>query len=444
MASKNPDRPNIVMVHWHDLGRHLGCYGVDSVPSPNVDRLAAQATRYSNAFCTAPLCSPARASISTGRYPHSVGMNGLAHRGFSYAAQARRLPAMLEPAGYRTALFGVQHESTDAANLDYQQVHAQTDRHAPAVATAACGWLEEAARGDDRPFYANIGFVEVHRPYGPQHYAPDDPASVSVPAWLPDNAWTRDDLASFQGAIRVADEAAGQIFATLTSSGLAENTWLIFTTDHGAGFPGGKSTLYDAGIGVALIQQFPQAWGLGGGVTVDALWSHVDLVPTILSRLGVAVPDAVEGVDQNPSLQDPAHGVARDRIYAEKSYHNHYDPMRCVRTRSHKLIVNYEDRPRLVLPPGIERCPTRFGMGDEHLRHRDRVELYDLRSDPIEQDNLAGTAEHAGLRQELFDDLLSWQRRTSDPVLRGQVPPAPWPRLAKFGALTSSSAGRPG
>lgn len=440
MASKNPDRPNIVLVHCHDLGRHLGCYGVPSVPSPNIDQLAAHGNRYSNAFCTAPLCSPARASISTGRYPHSVEMNGLAHRGFSYSADALRLPAMLEPAGYRTALFGVQHESTDATTLDYQQVHAQIDRHAPAVAASACGWLEEAARGDGRPFYANIGFVEVHRPYGPQHYPPDDPRSVSVPAWLPDNDWTRDDLASFQGAIRVADEAAGQIFATLTRTGLAENTWLIFTTDHGAGFPGGKSTLYDPGIGVALIQQFPLAWGLRSGVTVDALWSHVDLVPTILSRLGVPVPNAVEGVDQNSSLHDPEHGGIRDRIYAEKSYHNHYDPMRCVRTSTHKLIVNYEERPRLVLPPGIERCATRFGMGDDHLRHRDRVELYDLRNDPEERDNVAESVEQVRMRQELSDDLLGWQRSTSDPVLQGQVPPAPWPRLAKFGALTPPNA----
>lgn len=435
MSTHDPRRPNIVVLHWHDLGRHLGTYGVGSVTSPALDALADSGVRFDNAYCTAPLCSPARASIATGRYPHSTGMHGLAHRGFGYQPGERRLPAYLSEAGYRTALLGVQHESDDPQTLDYDEVIAAygSDRHAPRVAAAAETWIADAAAGD-QPFFAMIGFVEVHRPYPPERYEPDDPSTVDVPGWLPDNEWTRDDLAAFQGCIRVADQAAGRVFAALDRAGIADDTWVIFTTDHGPGFPGGKSTLYDAGIGVALIQRFPAGWGVPPG-PVERLFSHVDLVPTILDRLELPVPATVQGVSHAAWIADPAASPARDRIYAEKSYHNHYDPIRCVRTASAKLIRSYEERPHLVLPPGIERCATRFGYGDEHLRHRAPVELYDLDIDPYERTNLAADPAYANLRQDLADNLTRWQQATGDPILDGPIPGAPWPRMAKFGAL---------
>jgi len=180
-----------------------------------------------------------------------------------------------------------------------------------------------------------------------------------VPAYLPDNEWTRDDLAAFQGSIRVADEAVGRILASLERHGLAEDTWFIFTTDHRPGFPGAKSSLFDPGLQVALIQRYPRAWDVAPGAE-ERLFSHVDLVPTVLERLGLPVPANVEGVSQASAITDRSVAAARTALFAEKTFHNHYDPMRCVRTATHKLIVSWEERPWIMLPQ-TSRAPPPAG-----------------------------------------------------------------------------------
>ena len=100
-------RENVILVHWHDLGRHLACYGAEGVISPNLDRLAAEGIRFTDAHATAPLCSPARGSLFTGLHPHRNGLVGLAHHGFEYRDHVRTLPSLLGEAGYRSALFGM-------------------------------------------------------------------------------------------------------------------------------------------------------------------------------------------------------------------------------------------------------------------------------------------------------------------------------------------------
>ncbi len=442
MTQRSPSRPHIVLVHWHDLGVHLNTYGVRSVTSPVLDALAGEGTRFDRAFCTTPLCSPARASLMTGRYPHSTGMNGLAHRGHSYRPGERELNLLLSDAGYQTALFGVQHEAADAAELGFDEtynLHGEK-RRAGNLADRFDAWVGAAA-ADDRPFFASVGFIETHRPYPPELYEFDDPDAVEVPAYLPDNEWTRDDLAAFQGSIRVADEAVGRILASLERHGLAEDTWFIFTTDHGPGFPGAKSSLFDPGLQVALIQRYPRAWDVAPGAE-ERLFSHVDLLPTVLERLGLPVPANVEGISQASAITDRSVAAARTAVFAEKTFHNHYDPMRCVRTATHKLIVSWEERPWIMLPPDIESSATRRGYGDDGWRHRPPVELYDLTTDAVERHNLADHPAHDELRAGLHAQLTAWQEETCDPLLDGPVPQPSWPRLAQFGAIDREGGSR--
>ncbi|WP_454852710.1 sulfatase-like hydrolase/transferase [Promicromonospora soli] len=104
-------KPNIVIVHWHDTGRYLGAYGLEHVRTPNVDRLATDGVVFERSFATAPLCSPSRGSLFTGRYPHSNGLMGLAHLGWEYHANEHTLPMLLAAHGYRSVLVGLQHEA---------------------------------------------------------------------------------------------------------------------------------------------------------------------------------------------------------------------------------------------------------------------------------------------------------------------------------------------
>lgn len=438
------DRPNILLVHWHDLGRHLGTYGRTGVPSPNVDALAAEGIRFDQAFCTAPLCSPARGSLFTGRYPHDNGLLGLAHLGWEYKPDVRTMPMLLEQAGYRTALAGMQHESSLPETLGYQEFFAlRRDHHdreyCGPVTDAATDWLTRNAHSPD-PFFLVVGFEETHRPYPPELYPPDDPAEVEVPAFLPDNDWTRDDLAAFHGSIRVADEAVGRLLGTLDRLGVADDTWVLFTTDHGMAFPGAKSTLYDPGTEVALIMRPPASWQAPPGAT-DRPFSHVDVLPTMLGMLDVPAPAEVQGVSHAAWLSGRESAPARRRVFSEKNFHDSYDPIRAVRTERHKYIRNFEERPLLSLPGDIESSPTRRGLGDDHLRHRPPEELYDLERDPYERVNLAGDPAHRPVLDELSVTLREWQQATGDPLLEGALPPRPWPRQPRYGALVPDEGG---
>ncbi len=437
----HPGRPNILLVHWHDLGRHLGTYGRAGVPSPRVDALAAEGIRFDRAFGTAPLCSPARGSLFTGRYPHDNGLLGLAHLGWEYKPGVRTMPMLLGEAGYRTALAGMQHESARPGTLGYDEYfalrgdHLQREYCGP-VTDAAVHWLERNAAEPD-PFLLVVGFEETHRPYPTELYPPDDPAGVEVPGYLPDNAWTRDDLAAFQGSIRVADQAVGRLLDALERLGIADDTWVVFTTDHGMAFPGGKSTLYDPGTEVALVMRPPSArpgWQTPLGPT-DRLFSHLDLLPTMLDMLGLPVPGDIQGVSHAAWLSGRDPTPVRELVFTEKNFHDAYDPIRAVRTERHKYIRNFEERPLLSLPGDIESSPTRCGIGDAHLGHRPAEELYDLAADPWERVNLAADPAHRALREELSATLRDWQEATGDPLLDGPLPGRPWPREPWYGAL---------
>src|SRR3954467_901497 len=160
------ERPNILFFTCHDLGRHLGCYGHDTISSPALDAFSRSGVRLANAFCTAPQCSPSRASLHTGRYPHATGVLGLAHTPFGWrlARTERHIAHLLGEAGYTTTLVGMQHliERGQAEELGYGRVLPVAP--APEEALAAADLLREFA-ADGRPFYLEVGFEEPHRPY---------------------------------------------------------------------------------------------------------------------------------------------------------------------------------------------------------------------------------------------------------------------------------------
>ncbi|RCK70080.1 sulfatase [Desertihabitans brevis] len=428
-----PDRPNFLLVHCHDLGTELGAYGRPGVQSPSLDALAATAWRFDNAFCTAPQCSPSRGSLFTGRYPHANGLMGLAHLGWEYHPDERTLPDLLRPAGYRSALVGLQHESADATTLGFDEVDSPEPKlGADEVAARASAWLAVPRR---EPFLLTVGLTEAHRPFT---HPPLEDEPAAVPAYLPDHPGTREDLAAFHGSVKVADAAVGAVLDALDRSPHADSTWVVFTTDHGPAFPRAKGTLYDPGLRVALLVRPPRRSRSAGGVVERAV-SLVDFVPTVLELAGLAVPSRVQGRSFAPLLRgEPM--VPAEVVYAEKTSHRGYDPMRCVRALGFKYIRSYEPRPRLVLPTDIEASPTRRGMGEEHLRPRDAEELYDLESDPDEQCNLASDPAYAMIRSRLGAALERWQRATGDPLLHGPIAEPPLPGRTT-GALVQN--GRP-
>src|SRR5690606_8012250 len=141
----------------------------------------------------------------------------------------------------------------------------------------------------------------------------------------------------------------------------------------------------------------------------------------VLDLAGGTAPPGLDGL----SLADYLRGgppPRRDRLYAEKTFHDHYDPTRAVRTERYKYIRSFEERPRLMIPGDVLAAETTRGFGSDHWRHRPTEELYDLSADPLERDNLAEDPDLTSLVAELAADLRHWQENTHDPVLTGAVP----------------------
>ncbi|HTI75435.1 MAG TPA: sulfatase [Mycobacterium sp.] len=410
-------RDNVLLVHWHDLGRYLGAYGHTDVSSPRLDRLAAEGILFTRAHATAPLCSPSRGSLFTGRYPQSNGLVGLAHHGWEYRAGVRTLPHILSESGWYTALFGMQHETSYPAKLGYDEFDV-SNSYCEYVVEQATRWLTDAP---ERPFLLTAGFFETHRPYPHDRYDPAPADDVLVPDYLPDTGDIRQDLAEFYGSISVADAAVGQLLDTLDQTGLAESTWVVFITDHGPALPRAKSTLYDAGTGIALIVRPP---GKPGNNRIepqlyDELFSGVDLLPTLLNLLGVDVPDDVEGLSHARNLRTQTSAPVRSEVYTTKTYHDSFDPIRAIRTKEYSYIENYATRPLLDLPWDIaESAPGRVMEPLVHTPRPER-ELYDLVEDPTESHNLLGsdvTDKTEAIANDLALLLDAWRHKTNDVI----------------------------
>jgi len=415
-------QPNIVVFICHDLGQHLGCYGMSEVRSSNIDRFAASGIRFKNSFCTAPQCSPSRGALWTGRYAHANGLVGLAHNGFANELNPdeRHLAQMLREVGYETRLFGTQHESKDPSRLGYDHIHDNW----------LCGGLADAfeqtlaeRENSDTPLFAQIGFFEPHRPFPHNDVETLPHDQLTVPAYMPDIPEVREDLAAMEASIASMDIAFGRMLAAIESSGMADNTLILFTADHGIAFTHAKMTLYDPGLEVPLILSVP---GIAGGVTHPEMISNVDVLPTLLDLLGMSKPGNLHGRSFLPLLTGESY-TPNERVFAEKTYHTYYDPMRAVRSSRWKLIANFEYAPWQEMSPDFS-CNTKGYVEVSkalnmpyNLQYHPPLELYDLEADPCEQSNLADDPEHAEIRNELARSLRQWMQDTSDPLLEGPM-----------------------
>jgi len=386
---------------------------------PNVQALADQGVLFRQAYCAAPTCSASRACLLTGRYGHSNGMLGLAHRGFSLRDYHHHIVHTLRGAGYRSILIGEQHIAKEPDVIGFDEVLKIDTTHVDTVAPRA---IEVLHRPHDRPLFLSVGFFETHREFlGPGSLR--DVKYSKPPANLPDAPEIRADLAAFKASARSLDHGVGMVLNALDDSGLADNTLIIFTTDHGMPFPGAKATLYDRGLGVMLILRGPEPFN--GGHVNDALVSHVDLFPTICDYLEIDRPSFLQGVSVLPILRGESVSV-REEIYAGSTWHAAYEPQRAIRTTRYKYIRRWGDRTKPVLP-NTDDGPSkdlllRHGWAEREIPHE---QLFDLIFDPNEANNLVADPDHAPILEDLRARLHSWMQDTHDPLLAGHVDPPP-------------------
>ena len=431
--------PNVVFLHCHDLGRHLGCYGA-AVETPRIDALATESVRFTNYFAAAPTCSPSRGSLVTGRHPHRNGLMGLQHRGWELDEAEVTLPERFRGAGYTTHQFGVQHVSADSERVGYDHAFGDSTR-AHDVVDAFAKTLDDR-QSNDGPFFASLGFHEPHAPFRRDDVPEDtydryDPASMTLPSFLPDDPDVRERLAAYRALITaMVDPAVGRVVDLLDDHGLDGETLLVVTTDHGIPFERAKATCFDAGLECALLVRPPE----GASTTRDELLSGVDLLPTLCDLAGVAPPDRdLDGRSFAPLVADTDANLQehtpRERVHAEQTWHAQPSPIRAVRTHEYKLVLN---------------GTTLLAHAGESVEHPEgriapEEELYDLRTDSDERENLAGDLtlydgppaqsreawlaaasdphpDHAETLERLRADLLDWLAATDDPLADGCLP----------------------
>ncbi|MFP4055350.1 MAG: sulfatase [Candidatus Brocadiia bacterium] len=426
------ERPNILYLHSHDTGRYIQPYGY-AVPTPNLQRLAEGGVVFRNCFCSTPTCSASRAALLTGMYPHNNGMLGLAHRGWSLYDYGKHIVHTLRPAGYHTVLCGVQHVADGAKKIGYDEV-LMAGGPVAKVAPPAVEWLRRAPR---QPFFLSVGFSDTHRdfaPPGPQ----EDPRWCRAPDPIPDTPVTRRDMAGFKAEARELDRGFGMVLDALDEAGLADDTLVVCTTDHGIAFPYMKCNLTDHGTGVFLIVRGPG--GFGDGRVVDGMVQHLDLFPTLCEVLGIDPPPWLQGRSLLPLLRGEVEQL-HDAIYTEVTYHAAYEPMRAVRTPRWKYIRRFGGRGRPVLP-NCDDSPSKdlwleHGWAD---RPAPEEQLFDLVFDPNEGGDLAPDPAHAHVLADLRQRLERWMQETDDPLLRG---PVPAPRGAKVNPAEGLSPREP-
>ncbi|KLU03646.1 Choline-sulfatase [Rhodopirellula islandica] len=402
----NDDHPNVVWIIADDLGPELACYGYPDVATPHLDRLAGQGRRFANAFSTAPVCSSSRSAFQTGRYQTSIGC----YHHLTRDKKELQVPTVID--WMRDAGYFISHGNGEVGNRKANKygVNYLYDKK---THFDAYDWSE---RSPGQPFFAQVHLHEPHRPF----VESDRKRPIAaIPPYYPDHPITRADWSNYLATIEVMDQKVGQVLDRLDAEGLSENTLVIFFGDHGRPHVRGKQWLYDGGLHTPLIVRWPAK--LAGASVETGMASLLDLAPTTLQAAGISVPE----LPGKSLLQEDWKGheqlfAARDRCGDAP------DRIRSVRTERYKYIRNFHpDKPYLQLSSykklsypveTLMKVLHAEGRWDSLMmaETRPEEELYDLKADPFEMNNLAVSQGHSETLMQLRGELDSWIERTGD------------------------------
>lgn len=440
--------PNVMVITADDLGPQLGCYGDTVAATPNLDRLAREGMRFDRAYATQSSCSPSRASLLTGTFPHQNGQTGLAPA-FRIREGVRSLPEILHDRGYRTGVVGKLHvggipKTAFDVRVPKEELPrtAKSHRDVRIPASLVGEFLDGA---DGRPFFLLLNLIEPHRPFSAQVAGlPESPLHAGDAPVFPflgiERESVRQAVADYYNGIARMDTGVGLVLDALEEKGILDDTMIVFLGDHGPGFTRAKTTCYEAGTHIACLVRWPAR--IPAGSSTEHFVSVVDLAPTILEAAGAPVPEGLAGA----SLFRLAQGRAEDwrtAVFTEFEFHGPsiFVPRRSIREGNVHLIVNL--LPGVPNPAkGIDGCSAweeSRGLADSDSVRRayatydipPPIEIYDLAKDPGELVNLANAPEMERARERLLGELQSWRETTADPLLN----PEELARLAKLPAL---------
>ena len=418
------EKPNIVVFVADDAGMDFGCYGNPSIKTPNIDEIARHGVRFQKAFLTSPQSSPSRTSMMTGMFAHAIGTEDL-HMQLSDTTHM--MPYYFKKAGYFTGSMLKTHWGPNGDKQFDRMISGSYLPNGGDLSDESFRNYEQFIDDSgDRPFFLWIGFHDCRRPYFrdvcPQE---NEPSKVVVPPYLVDGEDTRRDLADYYDEITRMDGHIGRMISVLERKHLMENTVIVFLSDNGMPFPRCKGSLYDSGIQTPLVFMWkgviPE-----NKVHSNGLVSTVDLAATLLDFAAVRMDEGVYSRSFRQLLFDPSLR-GRDYIFSERNWHDTDEYIRCIRTEDIKLIYNaYYDIPHgttMDLSSSLSWFELKRNQRNGILKPeqsqifvapRAMVEIYDLKKDPNELENVADRLPYAIDCKKWAKLLVDWQKETRD------------------------------
>ena len=436
------NRPNILLLMSdNQSANHMGCYGDKSIKTPNIDKLAKKGLIFKNAYCSAPSCSPARASMLTGQDIWSLGE---AANLWSSFPRVKVYSKLIEESGYHVGIEGKGWGPGDETVTGWKQNPGGVRYNS----------FEEFFNNKekDQPWMYWYSSRDPHRPYKKEGWKNSgiNLNSINVPPYLPDNIKVRKDIADYYNEIQRFDDEVGSYITLLREIGEIENTVIIICSDNGWQMPRGLANLYDFGTKIPLIISWPEFFPPGR--QIDDFINIKDFAPTLLDLANVPIPVEMNAKSFVNILKSKNQGKIdpkRDHVIMARERHAFVRrgglgyPGRAIRTADYLYIKNYEPS---RWPAGD---PPLYGDVDAHMLHyeaptkiymlknkdsvqikplfdlafskRPEHELYNLREDPFQMNNLAEVNEYKPVLKELSDRLKAYLIMTKDPREVGQL-----------------------
>ncbi|CAG9092855.1 unnamed protein product [Plutella xylostella] len=461
---------NVLVLLADDGGFEIGAYRNKICQTPNIDALAKDSVLFNNAFTSVSSCSPSRAALLTGTPSHQNGMYGLHHavHHFNSFNNVTSLPVLLSKHGVMTGIIGKKHVGPGSVyKFDYEQTEEnnhinQVGRNITHMKLLAREFLK-MANDAKKPFFLYLGFHDPHRcghsepQFGPfcERFGSGEEGMGLIPDWQPwyyqwdevqlpyniqDTEAARRDVAAQYTTMSRLDQGVALILKELEAAGHKDDTLVIYTSDNGIPFPSGRTNFYDPGLREPLLISSPSP-NARRHETSGAMVSLLDIFPTVLDWFKIPMAEEesndIWGSDKPKSLlpileKEPV-PTEQDAIFASQTHHEitMYYPMRAVRTRRYKLIHNLNfgmpfpiDQDLYVSPTFqdiLNRTRSKQNLpwykNLKQYYYRPQWELYDIRTDPAETNNLHGKPSLAAVEAALRERLSAWQRASRDPWL---------------------------
>lgn len=413
------NKPNILWIMLEDWCPDLSCYGTKGILTPNVDKLASEGIRYTNAYCTSPVCSPSRSAMMTGFHQNFIG----AHQHRTKTKKLlpngiKTLPVLLKEAGYYTAR--MKSGKTDCnfkADLGFK----------------GKDWK---GRKEGQPFFVQATLAGTHRTWQRDPNRPIDEKDIELPPYYADTPLSRRDWANGLEQMQICDREVGEFLKLLKDDGLADNTVVILIGDNGRCHIRGKQFLYDSGLRVPLIIRWPGV--VKPGQVCNDMVQTIDITKTILNIAGAKSPYELHGKD----LFGPEVKKRKYVFAARGKMDDTHDAMRMIRSRKHKLIHNLmPERAWLQFNNYKEtRYPMLAEMNVLNMQgklnpvqaaffapKKPEFELFDMEKDPHEINNLADDPKYASVKNELLSELQKWRELINDKGVSDEFRKGGWP-----------------